>query len=255
VTWWARNYSDHGVPDLVHITAGTCEYLDQAERIAEALRKRTIEELRHSINNLEYWINLYIDRRRVDKDKPEDNRTNMINRQVSMIAVVGSRMEIGYENRLLWNIPEDLRWFQECTLGKTVVMGRNTWLSLPKRPLPGRTNVVLTQDLGETFEGALAATSIEETVGLMHPTEENFVIGGASVYAQFMPMAQRLYITRVFDEVPDADAFFPEIDVAWWDIVRSEYHLDNAPNYVHFVLERRATNRWAAEIEMKTKIK
>lgn len=130
---------------------------------------------------------------------------------VSMIAAIAEAdRAIGYQNKLLWHIPEDFAHFKKTTLGHPVVMGKNTFLSIG-RPLPGRKNIVLTDVPGETFEGASAAYSLEEALNQAKEAdqEEVFVIGGASIYKAMLPYTERLYLTLVPGSY-QADTYFPD---------------------------------------------
>lgn len=138
-----------------------------------------------------------------------------------MIVAVSEDYGIGKNNELLWQIPEDLRRFKKLTLGNTIIMGKKTWESLPRKPLPGRKNIVLTDIPGEHIEGAETAYSIEDAVNKWGKKGEVFIIGGGSIYRQFMPLADRLYITHVHSKMP-ADVFFPEIDPKIWNIIEKE---------------------------------
>jgi len=124
-------------------------------------------------------------------------------------------------NELLWYISEDLRRFKRLTLGKTVIMGKKTWESLPKRPLAGRKNIVLTDKPGECFDCAITATSVSDALSKCSDDEEVFIIGGGSIYRQFMPLADRLYITHVHKKAP-ADVYFPAISRRVWKIIQKE---------------------------------
>jgi dihydrofolate reductase len=140
---------------------------------------------------------------------------------ISIIVAVAENLAIGKDNRLLWHISDDLKRFKQLTSGHTVIMGRNTWLSLPKRPLPNRTNIVITDNPDECFEGCEMVDSIEAAIAKCPPDEESFVMGGASIYRQFMPLADKLYITRV-KKAFDGDTFFPEIDPENWKMTNQE---------------------------------
>jgi dihydrofolate reductase len=140
---------------------------------------------------------------------------------ISIIVAVSDDWGIGKENELLWHISEDLKRFKLLTSGKTVIMGKKTWYSLPRRPLPGRRNIVLTDIKGEIVEGSETVYSIEEALRLCSKNEEAFIIGGGSIYRQFIPFADRLYITHVHMNAP-ADVYFPEIDLKIWKIKEKE---------------------------------
>jgi dihydrofolate reductase len=158
-----------------------------------------------------------------------------------MIVAVAENMAIGKNNELLWHIPADLKRFKAITTGHTVVMGRNTWLSLPKRPLKDRRNIVITDQNSEVFEGCVLVASVEEAMAHCHPDDESFIIGGASVYRQCLPLTDRLYLTKVH-KVFEGDVFFPEIDMNEWNVVSEEIIQDNAGlgfSYSNLILNRR----------------
>lgn len=134
---------------------------------------------------------------------------------VKMIVAIGLNNEIGTEGNLIWPIREDLRHFKAVTLGHPVIMGRKTWESLPKRPLPGRRNIVVTRNCGYSAPGAEIAPSVEEAVR-MTSGEEPFVIGGEQIYRLAFPYCNELHLTRIHDTCRNADAFFPEIDNKEW---------------------------------------
>lgn len=159
---------------------------------------------------------------------------------ISIIVAVSDDWGIGKENELLWHISEDLKRFKRLTTGKTVVMGKRTWESLPKRPLPGRMNVVLTDIPGENIDGAVMAYSIDDVISKYGKDEEVFIIGGGSVYRQFMLVADRLYITHVHKN-SSADVYFPVIDLNVWKVVEKEEfpssELNSIP-YTYTIYER-----------------
>lgn len=161
---------------------------------------------------------------------------------ISIIVAVSDDWGIGINNDLLWNIPADMKRFKSLTMGKLVIMGKRTWESLPRKPLPGRTNVVITDIAGEEIGNAVMAYSIEEAAGKCHKDEEAFIIGGGSIYRQFLPLADRLYITHVHKSVP-ADIYFPEIDNKIWEVVNKEDFpaTENTPSYTYAVYEKQKT--------------
>lgn len=140
---------------------------------------------------------------------------------ISLIAAVARNRAIGYQNHLLYWLPNDLKRFKALTTGHTIVMGRRTFESLPKGALPNRRNVVLTHG-NAIFAGAEKYTSIEEVLAACCPDEDVYVIGGASIYEQFMPIADRLCLTEIDDVPVEADAFFP--DYSDWKLVSTEQH-------------------------------
>lgn len=162
-------------------------------------------------------------------------------KNISIIVAVAENNAIGKDNKLLWHISEDLKRFKRLTTGHTIVMGRNTFFSLPMKPLPVRTNVVITDIPGEKIEGCIMAYSVEEALGLCPDNEESFIIGGASVYSQFLPIANRLYLTKVHHTF-EADCFFPEIKSDEWNLLSKEDFSadDKCPlNYSYLILERK----------------
>ncbi|MDE5870650.1 MAG: dihydrofolate reductase [Muribaculaceae bacterium] len=145
-------------------------------------------------------------------------------RELAMIAAVGRDLELGRNGDLVWHISADLKNFKRLTLGHPVIMGRKTWDSLPKRPLPGRLNVVLSRNM-KPVEGAVVAASVEEALQACEGADMPFVMGGAEIYARMLPMASRLYITDVDADAPaDVDAWFPEF--------RKEWRLDEAGEWL-----------------------
>jgi dihydrofolate reductase len=165
---------------------------------------------------------------------------------ISIIVAVSEDWGIGKDNELLWHISEDLKRFKKLTIGNTVIMGKRTWESLPRRPLPGRKNIVLTDIPGECIDCSVTAYSIEDAMSNCNKEEEIFVIGGGSVYRQFMPVADRLYITHVHRMVP-ADVFFPAIDPDIWEVVEKEEYKSSENGsipYTYIIYERsNKTNR------------
>jgi dihydrofolate reductase len=152
---------------------------------------------------------------------------------ISIIVAIAENMAIGKNNDLLWHIPEDLKRFKRITSGHPVIMGKRTWESLPRRPLPNRRNIVITDIPGEQIEGCEMAYSIDEAIGKCRPEEENFIIGGASLYMQFLPHADRLYLTLVKKSF-DADVFFPEIKFSDWKLIsREEFEPDESRDFAY----------------------
>jgi dihydrofolate reductase len=136
-------------------------------------------------------------------------------KKLSIVVVVDQNRGIGLKNKLLTYISADLKRFKEITKGHTVVMGKNTWLSLPKRPLPKRTNIVITSNKNIIYDGAVVVNSIVEAIEKCDSDKENFIIGGALIYRQFLPVADKIYLTQIHKKF-SADAFFPDIDKNEW---------------------------------------
>ena len=142
---------------------------------------------------------------------------------VSIIVAIAQNGTIGDKNALLWHIKEDMRFFRTTTSGHPVIMGRKTFESLGSKPLPKRTNIVITRADRE-FEGALTAHSLEEAIRMAGEDEEIFIMGGAQIYREALSVVDRMYITHVERDY-EGDSVFPEIDYSQWrlvDVVRHE---------------------------------
>lgn len=161
---------------------------------------------------------------------------------ISMIAAVAENRVIGNKNTIPWHLPADFKYFKETTFGKTIVMGLNTFSSIGGKPLPGRKHVILNNDSNYTApENCEVAHSIEEAVEIIKTEQEVFICGGASVYKQFLPMAEKLYITEVHAS-PEGDTFFPEIDkTEWGEVWREDHKADekNSYDYSFIILEKK----------------
>lgn len=158
---------------------------------------------------------------------------------VSVIAALGKNRALGKGNDLLWKIPDDLRRFKRLTLGHPVVMGRKTFESIGK-PLPGRTNIVVTRNEAWAQEGVPVARSLDEALAKARAAEggeETFIIGGAQIYAQALPLADKLYLTLIDDE-KDADAFFPEYETLFTKKISEENREVKGLRYRWIDLER-----------------
>ncbi len=142
----------------------------------------------------------------------------------SIIVAIGKNLEIGQNNKLLCHLPDDLKYFKQITSNHTVLMGQNTYLSLPIRPLPNRRNIILSFNKSDKYEGCEMAYSMDDVFKLCSDEEEVFVIGGATIYRQFFPLCDKLYLTHMNAEFPKADVFFPEIDYNKWDLVEEKFH-------------------------------
>lgn len=160
---------------------------------------------------------------------------------VSAIVAVAKNGVIGMHNEIPWYLPADLAYFKRTTLGHHVIMGRNSFRSIG-RPLPKRTNVVVTRDPYFTAEGVLAAHSVQEALGIAFDNGETeaFIIGGGLIYRDSMHLWDKLYLTEV-DIEPEGDVFFPEINPAEWRETWREAHEADEKNecaWVFRVLER-----------------
>jgi dihydrofolate reductase len=139
---------------------------------------------------------------------------------ISIIVAVASNGAIGKNGDLLWHIKDDLKYFKEITLGHTVLMGRKTWESLPKKPLPNRRNIVITKNKNYSANGAELFLSLEAALNSCGTAEEVFCIGGGTIYEQILPFCNKLYVTKVEKDF-DADTFFPKIDPNLWKIEKT----------------------------------
>lgn len=164
---------------------------------------------------------------------------------ISLIAAVASNRAIGKNNELPWHLPEDMRHFRETTRGKPVIMGRKTWESLPDafRPLPGRQNLVVSRNPAYQAPGATLAGSLVEALRkaeLSGEDDEAFVIGGAELYRQALPLASRLYLTEIAESI-EGDVFFPEVlPQEWEEVARQEQQGTSVPRFSFVVYQRRA---------------
>ena len=131
---------------------------------------------------------------------------------IAIISIIAKNRAIGWQNKLLYDIPEDMKHFKETTTGHVVIMGENTFHSMNDRPLPNRVNIILTKNENFSAENCLVAHSIEESIKLAEAQNkgEIFFIGGGMIYNQSLPFADKLYLTVVDDEPTQADTFFPD---------------------------------------------
>ncbi len=167
-------------------------------------------------------------------------RLSMIHKNISIIVAVAENFAIGKNNDLLFHLPDDLKRFKRITTGHTLIMGRNTLLSLPRWPLPNRRHIVITDLPEDDFPGCEIVYSIEAAVERVKDESEAFVIGGGMVYRQFYPLAGKLYLTLVHQPF-DADVFFPEVDFSQWSELHREDLFDeiNGFHYANLILERK----------------
>ncbi len=152
---------------------------------------------------------------------------------ITIIVAIAENNGIGYKNQLLCHLPGDLKRFRSITMGHNLIMGKKTWESLPNKPLKGRKNIVLTDMAGDSFEGAFSALSMENALEQCDQDKETFIIGGGSVYRQFMPLADKLLITHLHKAF-EADTFFPVIDSTLWEVISNEDHLTDDADPISF---------------------
>lgn len=157
--------------------------------------------------------------------------------RVNIIVAVAPDLAIGRKGDLLFHVSADLKRFKSLTMGYPIVMGRKTFESLPKGALPGRRNIVISRNQAYTAAGAEVATSLDQAIAMCAGAEEIFIIGGAQIYNEAMPKADRLLLTRFDRTLPDADCRFPEIAVGEWTIEESSDWQDDERSGVRFKFE------------------
>ena len=161
--------------------------------------------------------------------------------KLAFIVAVAKNGVIGKDNDLPWHVPGDLKWFKAQTMGKPLIMGRKTFESLDK-PLPGRPHIIITSDAAYSYEGVEVVNSIElaiikaKTLAAKMGVDEVMVVGGATIYKQMLPVADRVYLTQI-DLEPDGDAWFDPLGECW-KVVWEEPHCDQIPNFLLQTLEK-----------------
>ncbi len=159
--------------------------------------------------------------------------------KLSLIAAMADNRVIGIENRLPWNLPADMKWFRQHTLGKPVIMGRKTFESIGKA-LPQRTNIIVSRDKTFSAPDCLVVGDLATALEAVKDAEETMVIGGASFYQQTLPLADRLYLTLIHADI-EGDAWFPQIDFSKWrEVQRQDHYADdkNDYDYSFLILEK-----------------
>lgn len=159
--------------------------------------------------------------------------------KISIVVAMDTNGVIGKDNELPWRLPADLQHFKKTTMGKPILMGRKTWESIG-RPLPGRTNIVITRDSGYQAEGCVVVNSIDAAMLAASEQDEVMVIGGAEFYRQVLPRTDTIYLTRIH-ETFEGDTVFPELNAAdWREVERSDQSADekNSHDYSFIRLER-----------------
>jgi dihydrofolate reductase len=141
---------------------------------------------------------------------------------ISIIAAISENQVIGKDNKLVWHLPVDMKFFKNTTLGHTLIMGRKTFESFGK-PLPGRKSIVITRNSDYSYEGVTVVSSLEQAIKSAPENEEVFIAGGAEIYKMALDIADRMYLTIVHDHF-EGDTFFPEIDFSKWKLVSEHQH-------------------------------
>lgn len=140
---------------------------------------------------------------------------------ISLIVAMAENGVIGRNNQLPWRLPADLQYFKRITLGKPIIMGRKTYESIGK-PLPGRQNIVISHQTNLVLEGCDVVSSIQEALDCAGNAPEVMIIGGATIYEQALPIATKLYITKIHENIP-GDTYFPSLDLSLWTEVSSQH--------------------------------
>lgn len=143
---------------------------------------------------------------------------------LSIIAALNENFVIGNNNKLIWHFPEDLKRFKALTMGKTIIMGRKTFESLPGI-LPGRKHIVITQNQDYSHENVVIVHDINKIINLKNTSEENFIIGGGKIYKELLPYASKLYLTKVHSK-QSGDTFFPRFNEDNYTILEDIKHAD-----------------------------
>ena len=154
---------------------------------------------------------------------------------ISIIAAMSKNRVIGKDNVLPWHLPADLKHFKKLTLGKPIIMGRKTYASIGK-PLPERHNIIITRESNLELPGCTVVNSVEEALQAAGDCDEVMVIGGCEIYKQFLPLANRLYLTLVHSTI-EGDTFFPELDeTKWEEVSRENFEADEKNSYTYSFL-------------------
>ena len=142
--------------------------------------------------------------------------------KITLIVAAAENNAIGKDNQMLWHLPNDFKYFKKNTLEHSVVMGRKTFVSIGK-PLPERRNIILTRDMNYSHEEVDVANSVQEVLNYCRDEREIFIIGGAEIYKQTLPLADKILLTRVHTTI-DGDAYFPELLDHEWKLISAEKH-------------------------------
>jgi dihydrofolate reductase len=146
----------------------------------------------------------------------------------SLIVAIAENNVIGNQNKLIWHLPADLKFFRTITMGHPIVMGRKTFESIGKA-LPGRRNIVISRDKNFSFTGVEVFNDVQSVTQLFSREEEVMIIGGAEIYRMFLPHCNRMYLTRVHQEF-EGDTFFPPLDLNEWTLESEDFHTRDEKN-------------------------
>lgn len=152
--------------------------------------------------------------------------------EIILIVATGLNREIGVDGKLPWSLPKDMAHFRAITTGNAVLMGRNTWLSIPNPPLKGRRNIVISTTMPASSAVYESYKSIEEVLSKLEKDalDKLYIIGGSQIYSQFINIADRIELSLVQSYFPEANAFFPEIDMNIWEVENKEYFTKDEKN-------------------------
>lgn len=142
---------------------------------------------------------------------------------ITLIAAVAENNALGKDNKMMWHLPDDFKHFKSRTSGHHIIMGRKTFESFPSA-LPNRTSVIITRQSDYKADGCIVVGSLDEAIAVSPKDEEVFIIGGGEIYNQSIDRANKLDLTRVHAEFPDADAYFPQIDESKWELSEAIFH-------------------------------
>ena len=152
---------------------------------------------------------------------------------IEAIVAIDENGAIGRQGDLLCHLPADMKHFKEVTMGSSIIMGRKTFESFPRRPLPGRQNIVITRNAAWQYPGVTVVHSVEDAIAAAE-TDTVFVIGGADVYEQTLPLVEVLHLTLIHARWASADVFFPALDMNEWQEVSREHHESDHRNTYEF---------------------
>ena len=149
---------------------------------------------------------------------------------LSIIVAIANNRVIGKDNKLPWHLPADLKYFKSVTIGHPIIMGRKTFESIGGgKPLPGRTSIIITHQLGYKAEGCVVMHSLQEAINYSKKDDESFIIGGAEIFKQALEIADKLYLTKIHHEF-DGDTFFPALNLMQWKMISCEEHEPDEKN-------------------------
>ena len=157
--------------------------------------------------------------------------------ELNIIVAVSNSNAIGKDNKLLWHLPADLKFFKETTMGCPIIMGRKTYESIG-RALPGRRNIVITRNANYEIGGVEIADSVSQAISLVNNEPKVFIIGGADIYSQTLSSCTSVYITRVDLDIDHADVFFPELNNLEWKMIWEEKHTADEKNKFNYTYQK-----------------